>query len=382
MSNRISDLVKWLDQVDHFSDKLKAQINRLIGFEDPLMLLPFFGYGTANQLFISGRVLEDEGLLPAEEADTLLEKLVNTFKRFETDEVAGARVLAQFQGVSQEALTDDEGYFELTLTPAQPLPDRLWHEVTLELLEPQPQQGQPVRAATHVLTPPSTASFGVISDIDDTIIQTHVTDKLKLMLTIALHNERTRLPFQGVAAFYQALQQGVDGQANNPIFYVSSSPWNLYDLLAQFFKIHHLPMGPIFLKDYGLHSLLELTDHHRHKLSKIEPLFRLYPHLPFVLIGDSGEQDPEIYAEVVQKYPSRVPTIYIRNVTPDLARLAKLKMLAIKVQQLGSRLALVADSAVAAQAAIEQGLIAPAALAAVQADQAAGDQLPEPADLE
>ncbi len=382
MSNRERNLTEWMDHVDYLSDKLKAQINRLIGFEDPLMILPFFGYGTADQLFVSGRVLENEGLLAAEEADTLLEKLVNTFKRFETDEVAGARVLAQFQGVSQEVLTDDEGYFELTLTPAHPLPDQLWREVTLELLEPPPSGGQPVRATTHVLTPPSTASFGVISDIDDTIIQSHVTDKLKLILTIALHNERTRLPFQGAAAFYQALRQGVDRQANNPIFYVSSSPWNLYDVLVQFFKIHRLPMGPIFLKDYGRHSLPELTDHHRHKLSKIEPLFRRYPHLPFVLIGDSGEQDPEIYAEVAQKYPGRVPVIYIRNVTPDPTRLAELDMLATKVQQLGSRLALVADSAGAAQAAIEQGLIAPAALAAVRAELAAGDQLPKPADFE
>lgn len=382
MSNWERDLAKWVDQVDYLSDKLKAQINRLAGFEDPLMILPFFGYGTADQLFVSGRVLEDEGLIAAAEADTLLEKLVNTFKRFETDEVAGARVLVQFQGVSHETLTDDEGYFELTFTPAQPLPERLWHEVTLELLEPQSKVGQPVRTATHMLTPPPTANFGVISDIDDTIIQSHVTDKIKLALTIVLHNERTRLPFQGAAAFYQALQQGIDGRANNPIFYLSSSPWNLYDLLVQFFKIHHLPEGPIFLKDYGPHSLPELTEHHRHKLSKIEPLFRLYPHLPFVLIGDSGEQDPEIYARVAQKYPGRVPVIYIRNVTPDLARLAELEILATKIQQLGSRLVLVADSAAAAQDAIEQGLIAPAALAAVRADQAADDQLPKPADFE
>ena len=102
-------------------------------------------------------------------------------------------------------------------------------------------------AGGRVLVPPASARFGVISDIDDTVLWTNVRNKLKMVLTIALLNERTRVPFQGVAAFYRALQQGAGGNENNPIFYVSGSAWNLYDLLVEFFQIHGIPLGPILL---------------------------------------------------------------------------------------------------------------------------------------
>ena len=66
-----------------------------------------------------------------------------------------------------------------------------------------------------------------------------------------LHNAHTRLPFEGVAGFYQALQRGRDGEAYNPVFYVSNSPWNLYDLLEDFLDVHGIPRGPLLLRDWS-----------------------------------------------------------------------------------------------------------------------------------
>jgi phosphatidate phosphatase APP1 len=88
-----------------------------------------------------------------------------------------------------------------------------------------PRTGRPIETTGSVLVPPAGASFGVISDIDDTVVETQVTDRLAMALTVLLRNAHTRLPFKGVAAFYTALHQGRSGEDRNPIFFVSGSPW-------------------------------------------------------------------------------------------------------------------------------------------------------------
>jgi phosphatidate phosphatase APP1 len=171
----------------------------------------------------------------------------------------------------------------------------------------------------QVLTPPPSARFGVISDIDDTVLVSHAASPFRMALTALLNNARTRSPFPGVAAFYQALQAGVRGDEQNPIFYVSSSPWNFYDLLVEFMQVNEIPAGPLLLRDYGRQNLRDIG-HRDHKRGEIDALLAAYPALPFVLMGDSGQEDPEIYASVVQDFPDRILGIHIRDVTPGSAR--------------------------------------------------------------
>jgi len=205
--------------------------------------------------------------------------------------------------------------------------------------------------------PPVTAKFGIISDLDDTVIVTNVTNRLKMFLTVGLLNEHTRMPFKGVAAFYKALQMGASGVENNPIFYVSSSPWNLYSPLTEFLRIQDIPLGALFLKDFGNHTVFSSSDHQSHKLSSIESILETYPHLPFVLIGDSGEQDPEIYREVVRKYPQRIRAIYIRSINTKAERLAAIDRLITEVSETGCQLVLAPDTVFAASHAAAEKLI-------------------------
>jgi phosphatidate phosphatase APP1 len=111
-------------------------------------------------------------------------------------------------------------------------------------------------------------------------------------------------------------------------------------------------------------------------LSQIEPLLALYPHLPFILIGDSGQRDPEIYLEVVKKYPKRIRVIYIRNVNPDPARIEAIDALIEEVGQLACQLVLVPDSEFAAAHAAAEGLIRPEALALVRSHKKADKNAP------
>jgi phosphatidate phosphatase APP1 len=287
------------------------------------------------------------------------------YKRFESDEVAGARLQARFHNIEQEATTDQEGYFSFVFKLNNHSDARLWQEVDLELLHPLTRDGQSVRATGQIMIPPATAKFGVISDIDDTVIWSNVTNKLKLILTVALLNERTRMPFKGVAAFYRALQEGAGGNENNPIFYVSKSPWNLYTLLVEFFKIHSIPIGPLFLRDLGRKRA---SSNDNHKMNCIEEILNRYPHLPFILIGDSGEQDPEIYRDVVKAFPDRIRAIYIRSVDPEPARIAAIDKLIEEMRQTQSQLILAPDTEFAAVHAAAEGIISTDALPEIRSE--------------
>ena len=228
------------------------------------------------------------------------------------------------------------------------------------------------------MIPPATAKFGVISDIDDTVIWSNVTNKLKLILTVTLLNERTRMPFKGVAAFYRALQEGASGNENNPIFYVSKSPWNLYTLLVEFFKIHSIPMGPLFLRDLGSNQPSTKVNH---KVNRIEMILNRYPHLPFILIGDSGEQDPEIYRDIVKAFPGRIRAIYIRSVNPEPSRIAAIDKLIVEVRETRSPLVLALDTEAAAAHAASEKLISMDGLAEVRSEKKIDKTAPSATDI-
>ena len=172
-----------------------------------------------------------------------------------------------------------------------------------------------ITANAHVLVPPPDAEYGVISDIDDTIMRTGATSLLESGRNVLLNNAHTRIPFHGVSKFYRSLQLGRNGKRNNPFFYVSSSPWNNYDLLYHFLELNEIPQGPLLLRDFGIdETKLGHSDHMSHKYKEIENILITYPELDFILIGDSGQQDAAIYSEVVKNHPGRIMAIYIRDV--------------------------------------------------------------------
>lgn len=371
------------DEFDDLSDNIRRRWRSFQGFDEPLTIIPYLGYGKAEKLLLGGRVLEDKGEIVARAEDGRRRNLANLYRRFATDEVAGARVRAIFKGVESEATTDDEGYFqiELNVAGAVALDEAPFQEIELELLEPVGANGLTARAAGQVLVPASSAVFGVISDLDDTVITTNVTSRLKMLVTVALRNEYTRMPFKGVAAFYAALGKGATGGENNPIFYVSSSPWNLYPFLNEFLKLHGIPRGPLFLKDFGDHTIFNSGDHGSHKLSAIEKILDTYAHLPFVLIGDSGEQDPEIYREVVIKYPGRIRAIYIRSIDTRPERLAAIDRLIAEIAETGCQLVLARDTEFAAAHAAAEKLIAPEELPKIREERREAEAAPRAQEI-
>jgi phosphatidate phosphatase APP1 len=338
-------------------DLLKYRLREHLGGRDPLQILPYRGFGTQEVLYLKGRVLEDKGIKAASERDSLWDNLLNMYKRFNSKEIPYARVRAVFQDVEQRVIADEEGFFDIWIEPSGSLvADRLWHHVKLKLLEPQREGTSAVEAEGHVLVPPPSAEFGVISDVDDTVIYTNATHLFKMARTVFLGNARTRLPFKGAAAFYRALMHGGRENALNPLFFISSSPWNIYDLLSDFFQLQDIPLGPLLLRDWGITEDEFLpTRHGSHKFKSIRRIMDLYSDLPFILVGDSGQEDPEIYHEVVAKYPGRILAVYIRNVSRSLYRAEEILALAEEVAKVGTTMLLAEDTSEFARHAAAHG---------------------------
>jgi len=297
-----------------------------------LKLDTYLGYGRQDYLYAKGRVLEDRGIL-SEISDSRIRNFINSYKRFGTNEISYAQLRAKYHSHKFQLKADDEGYFKIDQQFSEPVEPRnkAWQKIKYKLLDVPvegylPKKYKAVKGRSEALIPPPEARFGVISDIDDTILQTHVTSFFKLRMVYAtfFKNAYTRLPFEGAAEFYQALQKGSGGNGFNPIFYVSNSPWNIYDLLKNFMEVNDIPKGPIMLRDFGIPRTPRPDGYRGHKHEEVVKIVKTYPRLPFILIGDSGERDADIYLSVAQEFPGRIRAIYIRDVK-DRKRARRIK---------------------------------------------------------
>lgn len=322
--------------------------------------MTYRSYGTPERLYVKGRVLVDKGIAKSEQNDTTWENLLNMYRRFETDEIPNARVQLCLQDRLYEITTDVEGYFVLNLRPEEALQlDDIWHPIEVELIDAPVKDFAPgVTEKAHVLVPPPDAEYGIISDIDDTIVRTDATNLLQTGRNVLLNNAHTRIPFHGVSQFYRSLQLGRNGKRNNPFFYVSSSPWNSYDLLYHFLELNDIPQGPLLLRDFGIDEKKFLkSDHMSHKYKEIENILITYPTLNFILIGDSGQADAAIYRKVVENHPGRVMAIYIRDVNIE-KRTKAVTTIADELRQEGEvEMVLVKNTAAAAAHAADCGFI-------------------------
>lgn len=298
-----------------FVARLELTIDRVVwGFRlrfgrlGPLQVVAYRSFGTADRVLVRGRVLEASVLERSLPGDTSWKNFRRMLRRFFSRELPNASVRAALGAAVADGGTDDEGYFDLPLTSPELGGPGDWKTAEVEVVGSAIRGFRPARATAEILIPAG-AELGIISDIDDTVLQSHVTQKLKLIWITLSGSAYTRMPFEGTSELYRALAAGASGRANNPVFYVSKSPWNLYDFLVDFMDYHQLPRGPLLLRDIGLREAPPVD----HKSAAVRQLLETYAELPFVLLGDSGERDPEIYLETAARYPGRIRAIYIRD---------------------------------------------------------------------
>jgi phosphatidate phosphatase APP1 len=222
-----------------------------------------------------------------------------------------------WDGVTYQTTSEDDGFFKFEWTPANPLPAG-WHPVKVHLDDPS-SVIQPVEATGEFFIPYK-YQYAFISDIDDTFLISHSSNLRKRLYVLFTKNARSRKPFEGVVNHYQLLAStGASRDTFNLFFYVSSSEWNLYDYLSEFFNYNRLPEGIFLLSQVKRIFQLLLTGKTKHegKFIRIARILHVFPNQQFLLIGDNSQKDPVIYTTIAEKYPGRISAIYIRNVRPE-----------------------------------------------------------------
>lgn len=344
--------------VERWVDAARSRWGRRLR-SGPVIVVPYRGYGDGRRLRVRGRVLVGRPAGPDGPGAGALANLRAAWRRFDSAEAPHARVRVAAGPAARgdgpvpgevEAVADEEGHVDVGVELEPPVPSG-WVPVRFELLEPRPTGGAPYLFRGEALVPPAGAPYGVISDMDDTVLVTGATRILEVATRTLLQSAHDRLPFPGVPALYRAF-----AAAGAPTFYVSSSPWNLYGPLTEFLDLNGVPRGPLALRDWGLGDDAASNGHAGHKNREIAAILAAFPGLRFVLLGDSGQADPEIYAALAEERPERVAGVLIRHVA-SVARGAEVEALADRVREAGVPFALVSDSAQAARLAEAEGWI-------------------------
>jgi phosphatidate phosphatase APP1 len=302
------------------------------GKKDPLQIVGFQTYGTREHIYARGRALEDETIDLAQKGT--LQLLLNSWRRFETDEIRHAPLLLHLpDGRTMDLKTDDHGYFVLdrTVGGLGPLVNEdnwLPYEVSFDLEHSRHEILGSNRFSGSLLVPSEEASYGVITDIDDTILHTGVTSYMKwqVIANTLFKTAERRIPLHGAAELYHLLHRGKRGSEANPVFYVSHSPWNLYRYLEFFLSSNNFPKGPILLRSMASVLGRAARGHIPHKEHEIGNILKTYPALSFILIGDSGEKDADIYLKIAREHPGRIRAIYLRSVR-HRSRMARVRRL-------------------------------------------------------
>ncbi len=210
-------MLELIRRADDSLDTYKLGLSEKYFGGRPVALMPYRTYGEPNRIYLKGRVLADKGITQAKASDDLINNLLNMYRRFETDERPGMKIRMKLGEEVFETASDKEGYYHFEVNPSTPVVSgKLYFEIPVELLN---RDGKVIdEEQAQIMIPPADAEYGVISDIDDTVITSNVTNLYKMAKTMLVNNARSRLPFPGVSAFYKALQLGRNGERNNPFF--------------------------------------------------------------------------------------------------------------------------------------------------------------------
>ncbi len=305
-------------------DLVEDLVSKGEGHERKVRLLAYAGYRNAKAVRLKGRIVRYRD--PLDAGKGVFSRLRAMMEIYNSHELPGIAVRCEGYGQSVEVATDAEGYFSFELAIDLPMPEQTaWERVTLST---PGRQAQKERIEVPVMAPGADNHWGIVSDIDDTVVETGATNFLKNWRRVLVERPGDRLAVPGASTLYKMIARDHVAPVR-PFFYVSSSPWNLYGFITEFMELNGIPHGPMFLKDYGIDDN-QLIDkgHDEHKIAAIETVLSFYPGFRFLLIGDNGQRDVEIYSQIVRDFGSRVGAVFIRDVSGTCRQGAKAELLA------------------------------------------------------
>lgn len=274
----------------------------------------YHGYGHTHDLFVFGHVFKTKPVTIQHYTTNVLVNIIHLLRLFFVKPFANARVQLNWQNqLLLQGTAEDDGFFKFEWRAGQEI-NAGWHHLQIDHLDPN---GKIKGSGMGKVYVPHSTQFGFISDIDDTIMISHSATIFRRLKELFIRNSRTRTMFLDVARHYELLALAhTTALTPNPFFYVSSSEWNLYDYLVEFFRFNGLPEGIFLLNQVKRWFQLLKTGKTKHqgKLLRVARIMEAFPQQRFVLLGDNSQADPAIYEAISRKYPGRIFAIYIRNI--------------------------------------------------------------------
>lgn len=276
-----------------------------------VIIHPYRGFGNGQMVYLHGRVLKDKNIDYSKKWG-IFKNILHAYRRIESDEIPNARVRIQFKGQTWDVVSDHEGYYTLytTFSYSPDLHQVNWLSFEVSL----PDEEDAPSFICPVLWPSKDLRYGLVTDIDDTIMVTGTLGAswiLVLRYTL-LQNHFQRKPLPYASELLNKVVNQDDDSQKRLIFYLSNSPWNLYNYITGFLSSYAMPLGPVMLRDYGVQMLRKKKFEDKHKARSLDRIFTMYSDLSFILVGDAASDDAFHYLRMASKYPGRVQAIYIR----------------------------------------------------------------------
>ncbi len=290
-------------RLDRAATRITAALFRRRGWQP--RIIPYTGYGSTEQVRILGRVLLAPPVPagnPGAAATSVRQESPRGWRRFLTTPIAGQQVNVELAGQTHRLWTDGDGYLNAVLQVQLP-PG--WHDVPLRTADGRP-------TVTRVFVVAAETRWGMVSDIDDTVLVTHLPRPLIAAWNTFVLRESARAAVPGMAELYRRLA------AEHPdavVVYLSTGAWNVAPTLTGFLSRHGYPEGPLLLTDWGPTNTGWFRSGRQHKRSALRRLAIDLPQVRWLLVGDDGQHDPEIYAQFAREYPDRVEAIAVRTLT-------------------------------------------------------------------
>ena len=289
----------------------------------------YHGYGHQHNLVVYGHVLAGKPLLRKRYSQNPFFNIKHLAKLFFITPIPNVRVMLQWQQQQLYSTSEIDGFFKFEWQSINIVPAG-WHTVVVNLLG---NEDRIIAFGEGKIFVPHSTQYAFISDIDDTVLVSHSAKTGKRLNVLFTKNPRSRKTFADVVKYYHLLSLAhTEIALPNPFFYVSSSEWNLYDDLNEFFKYNGLPKGAFLLNTIKKWFQLFKTGKTKHqgKLIRVVRILEAFPKQRFILLGDNSQKDPEIYSAIANKYPDRVTAIYLRNINSKKEALCNRVMASIK----------------------------------------------------
>ena len=270
-------------------------------------VIPYTGYGSTSWIRVLGRCLLSND--PEGRTRTGEPAGARGWRSFTSVPVENAEVRVDVNGSSYSVTADRSGIIdakvEVELPPG-------WQTIGLSA------EGSPVVEAQMFIVDPDTR-FGVVSDIDDTVMVTALPRPLLAAWHTFVVNEHARSATPGMPVLYERLS---DAYPSSPVIYLSTGAWNVAPTLTRFLSRNLYPSGTLLLTDWGPTADRWFRSGQLHKKTSLERLASEFPEIQWLLIGDDGQHDPEIYADFAAAHPDNVKAVCIRQLSPGEAVLA------------------------------------------------------------